>query len=90
MLVTAFIFGLLSSLHCVGMCGPIAMMLPVDQNNQVKKISQIITYHLGRLLSYATMGLIFGLVGKGFFMAGMQQQLSIIVGVLIIFVIFKR
>ncbi len=87
MLLTAFLFGLLSSLHCVGMCGPIAMMLPVDRNNQAKKVSQIITYHLGRLFSYATIGLIFGLVGKGFFMAGMQQQLSIIIGVLIILVI---
>jgi len=87
MLYTAFIFGLLSSLHCVGMCGPIAMMLPVDQNNQAKKVSQIITYHLGRLFSYATIGFIFGLVGKGFFMAGIQQQLSIIIGVLIILVI---
>lgn len=87
MLYTAFIFGLLSSLHCVGMCGPIAMMLPVDRNNQAKKVSQIMTYHLGRLFSYSTFGLIFGLVGKGFFMAGIQQQLSIIIGILMILVI---
>lgn len=87
MLYTAFVFGLLSSLHCVGMCGPIAMMLPVDRNNQAKKVSQIITYHLGRLFSYSTIGFVFGLVGKGFFMAGIQQQLSISIGVLIILVI---
>ncbi|NNK40536.1 MAG: sulfite exporter TauE/SafE family protein, partial [Winogradskyella sp.] len=30
MLLSAFILGLLGSLHCVGMCGPIAFMLPVD------------------------------------------------------------
>lgn len=87
MLYTAFLFGLVSSLHCVGMCGPIALMLPVDQSNQAKKVSQIITYHLGRLFSYATIGLVFGLVGKGFFMAGIQQQISIIVGIVIIVVI---
>lgn len=84
MLYTAFIFGLISSFHCVGMCGPIAMMLPVDHKNSTKKAFQVATYHLGRLMAYGTIGLIFGALGKGFFMAGMQQQLSIVVGVLMI------
>jgi sulfite exporter TauE/SafE len=48
------------------MCGPIAMMLPVDHKNEVKKIIQILTYHIGRLTAYATIGLIFGLLGRGF------------------------
>lgn len=87
MLYTALIFGLISSLHCIGMCGPIAMMLPVDRNNQAKKATQIITYHLGRLTAYSIIGLIFGLLGKGFYLAGIQQQLSIFIGVLIISVI---
>jgi sulfite exporter TauE/SafE len=69
------------------MCGPIAMMLPVDRNNPTKKTTQIITYHLGRLMAYATIGLIFGLVGKGFFLAGMQQKLSIFIGVAMIAII---
>jgi sulfite exporter TauE/SafE len=69
------------------MCGPIAMMLPVDRNNPAKKVSQILTYHLGRLTAYGTIGLIFGLVGKGFFMAGIQQNLSIFIGVAMIAVI---
>ena len=84
MLYTAFIFGLISSFHCVGMCGPIAMMLPVDHQNSTKKALQVATYHLGRMTAYASIGLIFGALGKGFFMAGMQQQLSIAVGVLMI------
>lgn len=84
MLYTAFIFGLISSFHCVGMCGPIAMMLPVDHNNSARKGFQVATYHLGRLTAYSTIGLIFGALGKGFFLAGMQQQLSIAVGVLMI------
>jgi hypothetical protein len=69
------------------MCGPIAMMLPVDRNNPAKKVTQILTYHLGRLTAYGTIGLIFGLVGKGFFMAGVQQKLSIFIGVAMIAVI---
>ncbi len=84
MLYTALIFGLLSSFHCIGMCGPIAMMLPVDRSNQAKKVSQIFTYHLGRITAYASIGFVFGLLGKGFFMAGMQQKLSILIGILMI------
>ncbi|WP_035673392.1 sulfite exporter TauE/SafE family protein [Flavobacterium sp. 83] len=87
MLYTAFLFGLISSFHCIGMCGPIAMMLPVDRTNQAKKVTQIITYHLGRLTAYATIGFIFGLVGKGFFMAGLQQKLSIFIGVAMIIIV---
>ncbi len=87
MLYTAFIFGLISSLHCIGMCGPIAMMLPVDRDNPAKKITQIITYHLGRLSAYGTIGLIFGMLGKGFFLAGFQQHLSIFIGFSMILII---
>lgn len=87
MLYTAFLFGLISSLHCIGMCGPIAMMLPVDKNNTVKKTSQIITYHLGRLFAYGSIGLLFGLLGKGFFLAGIQQQLSVFIGIAMILII---
>ena len=86
MLYSAFIFGLISSFHCIGMCGPIAMMLPVDRNNEAKKITQIITYHIGKLIAYGILGLIFGLLGRSFYLAGMQQQLSIIVGILMIMV----
>jgi hypothetical protein len=63
------------------MCGPIAMMLPVDHKNPSKKALQILIYHLGRLTSYSMLGLAFGLLGRGFYMAGIQQQLSIAVGV---------
>lgn len=84
MLVSAIILGLMGSLHCVGMCGPIAFMLPVDKNNNLKKLLQVSLYHFGRLLSYALIGLIFGLLGKGLYIFGMQQKLSIGVGLLMI------
>ncbi|WP_396141036.1 sulfite exporter TauE/SafE family protein [Flavobacterium sp.] len=86
MLYTAFIFGLISSFHCVGMCGPIAMMLPVDRKNEAKRVVQISLYHLGKLTAYGLLGLIFGLLGKSFYLAGLQQQLSIILGILMIVV----
>ena len=86
MLYTALLFGLIASLHCVGMCGPIAMMLPLDRNNEAKKGTQILTYHIGKLSAYGILGLVFGLLGTSFYLAGMQQQLSIIVGILMIMV----
>ncbi|QBN18257.1 sulfite exporter TauE/SafE family protein [Flavobacterium nackdongense] len=87
MLFTAFFFGLISSFHCIGMCGPIAMMLPVERNNQAKKAAQILTYHLGRLSAYASIGLVFGLVGRGLYLAGFQQKMSIFIGIAMILVV---
>ncbi len=84
MLYTALLFGLISSLHCIGMCGPIAMMLPVSRTNPAKKALQILLYHAGRLTSYALLGLLFGLLGRGLYVAGIQQNISIVVGVLMI------
>jgi len=87
MFISAFILGLLGSLHCVGMCGPIAFMLPVDRSNSVKKISQISSYHIGRLLAYGLTGLVFGILGKSFYLFGVQQQLSIAIGIIMIIII---
>ena len=87
MLWSALIFGLLGSFHCVGMCGPIAFMLPVDRKNPVKRAFQLMSYHAGRILTYSVLGLVFGIVGKSFNLFGIQQQLSIIIGVLMIVVI---
>lgn len=84
MLYTALVFGLISSLHCIGMCGPIAMMLPVSRTNPSKKAFQILLYHAGRLTSYALLGFLFGLIGRGLYIAGIQQNISIAVGVLMI------
>lgn len=81
---SAFILGLLGSFHCVGMCGPIAFLLPVDRNNSIKKVSQIFTYHFGRLLAYGLIGLFFGLVGRSLYIFGLQQQLSIAIGIIMI------
>lgn len=87
MLYTALFFGLISSFHCIGMCGPIAMMLPVDHKNPSKKALQILTYHLGRLTAYGSLGLIFGILGRGFYLAGLQQTISITVGILMILIV---
>lgn len=87
MLLSAIILGLMGSLHCVGMCGPIAFLLPVDQSNNYKKFGQIFIYHFGRLLAYGLIGLVFGLLGKGLYVFGIQQKLSIGIGIIMILVV---
>ena len=87
MIAAAFLFGLVGSLHCVGMCGPIAFLLPVDRSNSYKKVGQISLYHLGRLFTYTVLGLLFGWLGKGLYLFGFQQQLSIAIGIIMLIVI---
>lgn len=84
MLYTALLFGLVGGFHCIGMCGPIAFMLPIDRNQKVRGIWQTTLYHLGRIFSYAMIGAFFGLLGKGFYFFGLQQQISIAVGLIMI------
>ncbi|MDO5608296.1 MAG: sulfite exporter TauE/SafE family protein [Capnocytophaga sp.] len=84
MLYTAFILGLLGSFHCVGMCGPLTLLLPLDHRRPLKKILQIAAYHFGKTLTYVLLGLVFALIGKGLFIREYQQHFSIIVGVLMI------
>ena len=81
---TALSIGLLGSLHCVGMCGPIAFALPLDRSSNFSIFIGSLLYNFGRILTYFTLGVLFGTLGKGIALAGFQQTLSIIVGVIII------
>jgi len=69
------------------MCGPIAFALPVDRTNKSKMVFQTFLYHIGRLFSYALIGLVFGILGKGLYLAGFQQRLSILMGVIMIIIV---
>lgn len=80
----ALSIGLLGSLHCVGMCGPIALALPLDRSNQWNIFKGNSFYSLGRLTTYFVLGFTFGLLGSGLQLMGIQQYLSIFIGVLII------
>jgi len=82
--VAAFIMGLLGSFHCVGMCGPIAMSLPISTRNAWDRVSGAFVYNAGRVTTYSVFGLIFGVIGQSFFFFGFQQGLSIILGSLVI------
>lgn len=87
MFYTALILGLLGSFHCLGMCGPIAFVLPLNRHSKTISFFQTFLYHLGRIISYALIGLLFGLLGKGLYLSGLQQNLSILIGIIMILVV---
>ena len=76
--------GAVSSLHCVGMCGPLAMALPVHHLSKTQKFISLFLYQLGRMITYSSLGLIFGLAGRRIYLAGFQQWFSILMGILIL------
>ncbi len=81
---TAFTIGLFGSLHCIGMCGPIALAMPLQQNSQWQLVQNSVLYNLGRAITYSLLGLIIGLFGEGIVFAGLQKWLSILTGIAIL------
>jgi uncharacterized protein len=78
---TAFLLGLVGSLHCAGMCGPLALALPPAGTTAFAYILGRVTYNLGRIVTYCILGLVFGLVGATLWLAGVQRWVSIALGV---------
>lgn len=83
-LIAALTIGFVGSLHCIGMCGPIALALPVYGQGVFNRIAGPLLYNTGRIITYGFLGMLFGLLGKGFVIGGYQQLLSIILGILIL------
>jgi sulfite exporter TauE/SafE len=86
MLWTAFTIGILGSLHCVGMCGPIALALPYQGRNRWVATNNVLLYNAGRIITYSLLGLVIGLLGRGLFLAGLQTYVSIGLGILLLIV----
>jgi sulfite exporter TauE/SafE len=81
---TAIFLGLVSSFHCVGMCGPLALSLPLSSQSAMARFGALMVYHAGRLSVYGTLGAIFGMLGRHIYLAGFQQVFSIVLGVVIL------
>ncbi len=88
MYITALLLGLAGSLHCVGMCGPLLLALPLDAATKRQILSNMLVYHSGRILTYMALGLLFGLIGQGLAVAGLQKLLSIVAGFILIGIAF--
>lgn len=83
-LISGFTLGAAGSLHCVGMCGPLSLALPVNHLNKTQKLLYLFLYQAGRIITYSLIGLLFGLAGRRIYISGYQQWFSIGIGALIL------
>lgn len=83
-LAMGLMMGLFSSAHCVGMCGPLVLALPLQPSKPYRQAIQLLLYAAGRIFAYLLLGMLFGLLGQQIQMAGWQQGLSIGLGILMI------
>jgi sulfite exporter TauE/SafE len=81
---TGFLLGLVGSLHCAGMCGPLALALPRTGSNSVAFGFGRLCYNLGRISAYSLLGIIFGLIGQTVALAGFQRWASLVAGMAIL------
>lgn len=79
-IIAGFSLGAVSSLHCVGMCGPLALALPVHHLSRTRQLLSLFIYQFGRIITYAAFGLLFGIAGRRIYVAGFQQWFSIVMG----------
>jgi len=86
----AFFIGLFGSIHCIGMCGPLAFAMPVKSPGFWLLLWDKLIYNAGRIISYTLLGLMIGLAGKQLWLSGLQQGVSIVSGVLIILAASSR
>lgn len=80
MIAAAFLLGLAGSLHCVGMCGPLALAVPGIFGSSANKWISGLLYHLGRSFTYAAFGALFGLLGKSLSLTGFQYAATLLAG----------
>jgi sulfite exporter TauE/SafE len=82
--------GFLGSLHCLGMCGPLIIALPDNSNSKLNSFFGNILYNFGRILVYTVLGGTLGLLGSSLPIAGYQQNLSLLLGIIILLVYFFK
>ena len=84
MFLTALAIGALGSFHCIGMCGPIALTVPLAGKTGLAGTLRALAYNSGRIITYSILGFVIGIIGQYVALGGYQQVLSITVGVLIL------
>lgn len=84
--ITAWILGFIGSTHCIGMCGPLALALPVSSKSALERLFQSLVYNLGRVCTYAFYGSLIGITHKLIVPVVLQNQLSVILGIVMILV----
>lgn len=79
-IISAALLGFAGSMHCVGMCGPIALSVPMSPGAGGARMLSLAAYFAGKTITYVLLGLLFGLLGQQLVLAGFQQALSLVLG----------
>jgi len=83
-LIIGLVLGLSSSLHCIGMCGPISMVLPLKNRSVFGVFTGVLQYNIGRVFVYGILGSVIGAIGFTASLFGALQIVSIITGIAMI------
>lgn len=89
LIIAGLSLGAISSFHCVGMCGPIAFALPVQQLSKWRASLAMFSYHLGRIITYSALGAVFGTLGRQVYLAGFQRWFSIVLGIALLLMMWQ-
>jgi uncharacterized protein len=83
-MLAAILLGMGSNLHCLGMCGPLNLALPIGNYPPLARFLLAVTYHTGRIIVYGLFGLIAGFFGEVIALGKYHELISIVFGSLII------
>jgi hypothetical protein len=86
---TGLVLGLVGSLHCAGMCGPLALALPGTGRLTCGFVAGRLAYNLGRIVTYCLLGVLFGLLGRTLVLAGIQRWVSVVLGIILMVGLFS-
>ena len=89
-IIPAILIGLGGSLHCIGMCGPLMFATLYKENQKVLPTMHWSLYHIGRISIYGLWGMLVGLVGASVKWVGVQQNISLAMGIGIMVVLIAR
>lgn len=78
-MLAAFLTGLVGSLHCLGMCGPIALALPAGAGGAHYFWGRVL-YNLGRVMTYGALGALVAMMGVAAAMFDVQRWFSLGLG----------
>ncbi len=89
-IISAFLLGLISNIHCIAMCGPIVSIIPFNRRSKKTLLRDLFLYHFSRILTYGVLGIIVGLIGFSFSLVLGLQIMAFTTGVLLCFIAFEK
>ncbi len=81
--LTAWLTGMAGSVHCVAMCGPLALSLPVQVKSRQQRLFLSLLYNAGRICMYVVLGSLLALLNKAIIPWHAEGYFSMFIGVLL-------